>query len=232
MSDKTNKQIKSKQRVKDHGEVFTNPREVNAMLDLVKDESYRVGSRFLEPACGNGNFLVEILNRKLQTVKVEYNKNQEEFEKYIFIAVSSIYAIDIQEDNCEESRERMFNIIKNLYNEVYPAIQNEKFLSIISKILEMNVILGDGLTGLQVGVVNKGNPIVFSEWTFIDNKLIRKDFTMNDMISYNQRVEQEKELLEKNKKEGGLLAMMTPKAEKKEMEPVFVKEYIDIYEII
>lgn len=61
-------QVKSKQRVADHGEVFTNPREVNAMLDMVKQETERIDSRFLEPACGNGNFLAEVLRRKLAVV--------------------------------------------------------------------------------------------------------------------------------------------------------------------
>ena len=69
------KQIKSKNRVSYHGEVFTNEQEVNAMLDLVKDETDRIESRFLEPACGNGNFLAEILRRKLVRVKRQYTRN-------------------------------------------------------------------------------------------------------------------------------------------------------------
>ena len=68
------KQVKSKQRVADHGEVFTAEREVNAMLDLVKQETERIDSRFLEPACGDGNFLSEILRRKLAVVKRSYGK--------------------------------------------------------------------------------------------------------------------------------------------------------------
>jgi len=76
-------QVKSKKRVADHGEVFTNEREVNAMLDLVKQETERIDSRFLEPACGNGNFLVEILRRKLEVVKARYKKSQLEYERYI-----------------------------------------------------------------------------------------------------------------------------------------------------
>jgi len=88
-------QIKSKKRVADHGEVFTHQREVNAMLDLVKTETERIDSRFLEPACGSGNFLVEILQRKLTVVEQKYAKNQIEYEKYAIIAISSIYGIDI-----------------------------------------------------------------------------------------------------------------------------------------
>lgn len=93
MTDK--KQTKSKRRVADHGEVFTAEREVNAMLDLVKQETERIDSRFLEPACGNGNFLAEILQRKLAVVKSRYGKNAADYERYAVIAVSSIYGVDI-----------------------------------------------------------------------------------------------------------------------------------------
>ena len=95
----TNKQVKCKTRVADHGEVFTHEREVNAMLDLVKQETERIDSRFLEPACGTGNFLAEVLNRKLNEVENRYKKNQLDFERYAIIALSSIYGIDILEDN-------------------------------------------------------------------------------------------------------------------------------------
>ena len=91
-------QVKSKKRVTDHGEVFTNQREVNAMLDLVKHETERIDSRFLEPACGNGNFLAEVLRRKLTVVDSRYSKSQVEWERYSVIAVSSIYGVDILED--------------------------------------------------------------------------------------------------------------------------------------
>ena len=87
--------IKSKQRVADHGEVLTGLREVNAMLNLVQQEADRIESRFLEPACGNGNFLAEILVRKLRVVEKRYAKSQLEFERYAVLAVSSIYGIDI-----------------------------------------------------------------------------------------------------------------------------------------
>src|SRR5574344_1509672 len=101
MAEKKSSQIKSKQRVADHGEVFTNPREVNAMLDLVKQETERIDSRFLEPACGNGNFLAEILNRKLAVIADYYRKSkytQLEYERNAVMAVSSIYGIEILPD--------------------------------------------------------------------------------------------------------------------------------------
>ena len=87
------KQVKSKQRVADHGEVLTSPREVNAMLDLVKHETDRIDSRFLEPACGTGNFLMEILNRKLRVVEARYGQSQPDYERYAVLAVSSLYGV-------------------------------------------------------------------------------------------------------------------------------------------
>ena len=88
-------QIKSMQRVADHGEVFTSEREVNDMLDLVKQETERIDSRFLEPACGNGNFLIEVLRRKMEAVLKNYRQSQYECEKYLVVAVGSIYGIDL-----------------------------------------------------------------------------------------------------------------------------------------
>ncbi len=104
MNLKPDKQVKSKKRVSDHGEVFTNEREVNAMLDLVKHETERIDSRFLEPACGNGNFLAEVLKRKLKIVDERYNTNQSDWERYAVIAVSSIYGVEILEDNAQECK--------------------------------------------------------------------------------------------------------------------------------
>ena len=94
-------QVKSKQRVADHGEVFTAEREVNAMLDLVKNETERIDSRFLEPACGDGNFLAEILRRKLAVVKRKYTKSPADYAKNAILAVSSMYGVDILRDNVE-----------------------------------------------------------------------------------------------------------------------------------
>ena len=106
--------MKSKQRVADHGEVFTAEREVNAMLDLVKQETDRNVSRFLEPACGTGNFLTEILTRKLAIVEKRYRRNQLDFERYSIIAISSMYGVDILEDNIAECRERLFDIFNKI----------------------------------------------------------------------------------------------------------------------
>ena len=105
------RQIKSRQRVAERGEVFTAEREVNAMLDLVKQETERIDSRFLEPACGNGNFLVEILRRKLEVVRRQYQGVVTQVQLQSVMAVSSIYGIDIMMDNVEECRQRLLKIV-------------------------------------------------------------------------------------------------------------------------
>ena len=105
-------QVVSKKRVSDHGEVYTREREVEAMLDLVKSETERIDSRFLEPACGTGNFLAEILERKLQVVERRYRKSVFEYERYAILAVSSIYGIDILKDNVVECRRRLGAIVE------------------------------------------------------------------------------------------------------------------------
>lgn len=109
-------QTRSRQRVSDHGEVFTSKREVNAMLDLVKNETERIDSRFLEPACGHGNFIAEILERKLNVVEEKYKRSQFEFERNGILAVSSIYGIDLLPDNIKEARERLLGIFTDRYS--------------------------------------------------------------------------------------------------------------------
>lgn len=174
----TNKQIKSKDRVNSFGEVFTKDREVNAMLDLVKDHSFNINSTFLEPACGNGNFLVEILNRKLQTVFNSYTK-LEDVELHILQSVSSIYGIDIQKDNCEEARKRMYQLIVNEYRTTYSKNLDKEVLYSIQYVLSLNIIQGNGLTGL---LADTEKSILFSEWVFSDKEIIRKDYSMREMI--------------------------------------------------
>ena len=227
-NDEQELQVKSKDRVKDFGEVFTNQREVNAMLDLVKDESYRVDSRFLEPACGNGNFLVTILERKLETVKKEHSVNQVDFEKQALVAVSTIYAIDIQEDNCQESRHRLLEIVENVYNKAYPESQNGYFLNAVKHLLDKNIIHGDGLTGLREET--DGDPIVFSEWSFDYEDLKVKEFTMNDMVAHGKREAANEENMKKESNSlfnlGGIVA------EKEELKPIHeytIKDYKDYF---
>lgn len=173
-------QVKSKQRVTDHGEVFTNEREVNAMLDLVKQETDRIESRFLEPACGTGNFLVEILRRKLEVVSSRYKKSQLEFERYAVIAISSIYGIDLLQDNVEECRERLFRIFYDQYSKLYKANIKDACLNSVKFILSKNIVRGDALT---LNKVDSPEPIVFAEWSALNGSMIkRRDFTLTNLL--------------------------------------------------
>lgn len=176
-----NNQIKHKQRIADHGEVFTHEREVNAMLDLVKHETERIDSRFLEPACGTGNFLVEILSRKLRILERRYNKSQHDYEMYSVVGISSIYGIDILEDNIEECRERLFNLFFEEYKKIFKKNINKKFLEVLKIILEKNIVCGNALTMKD----KKGNPLVFSEWSmpYNDTRLKQKEYSFKDIFT-------------------------------------------------
>jgi hypothetical protein len=172
-------QVKSKQRVTDHGEVFTNQREVNAMLDLVKQETERIDSRFLEPACGNGNFLAEVLKRKLATVDSRYSKSQVEWERYSVIAVSSIYGVDILEDNAIECRERLLGLYTNWYTKLFKQIKNECIRS-VSFLLKRNILWGDALD--FTNPISK-EPIIFSEWSAVNGSMFkRRDYMFKFLV--------------------------------------------------
>jgi len=173
------KQVISKPRVEKHGEVLTSTREVNAMLDLVKQETERIDSRFLEPACGNGNFLTEILKRKLDIVQRRYGKSPPEQERYAVMAVCSIYGIDILEDNVLECRERLFDVFERGFR----ALFRDECLSTIKYILRRNIIWGDALTLKTVG--DNPQPITFSEWSFVKGGMVkRRDFTFHELLSF------------------------------------------------
>ena len=174
-------QIKSKDRVANHGEVFTNIREVNAMLDLVKDETQRIDSRFLEPACGTGNFLIEVLRRKLEVVESRYKKSKIEFERYSILALSSIYGIDILEDNLKECKTRLYELFFFFYKSIFKKDIDERCLKSAKFILDKNIIWGDALTLLRVDGSNL--PIVFSEWSAVNGSFLkRRDFTLNELL--------------------------------------------------
>ena len=106
--------IKSKQRVADHGEVFTPEWLVDAMLDLVKDETERLDSRFLEPACGSGNFLTKILKRKLTTVEIKYAKSEFDRQHYAVLSIMCIYGIELLEDNIIECKANLLEIFASV----------------------------------------------------------------------------------------------------------------------
>ncbi len=174
------KHIKSRQRVADHGEVFTSTREVNAMLDLVKDETERIDSRFLEPACGTGNFLAEILNRKLNVVEYRYGKSQLDFERYAIIAISCIYGVEIQEDNAIECRERLFTIFDEKYVSLFKEKCKEECRRSVKYLLSRNILWGDALD--FTNPVTK-EPIIFSEWCAVNaTQLKRRDFVFKFLV--------------------------------------------------
>ena len=168
-SKKQEKQVVSKKRVTDHGEVLTGKREINAMLDLLKQETERIESRFLEPACGNGNFLTEILERKLRVVESRYGKSQLDYERNMVLAVSSIYGIDILEDNVLECRKRLFDIFNQKYTNRFKKKLKDKCRVAIKYILERNI----------------PQPIVFSEWAPVNGSMLkRRDFTFRDLLEH------------------------------------------------
>ena len=176
------KSAQAKQRVADYGEVFTSEPIVNAMLDLVKQETERIDSRFLEPACGTGNFLTEILHRKLNAVEKNYRRSQLDFERYLVLAVSSMYGIDILEDNVIECRKRLFEIADERYTALFKKKAREGVRRVIRYILSKNILWGDALTLRTVGP--EPHQIIFSEWSFpLHNSLIkRRDFVFAELL--------------------------------------------------
>ena len=175
------KQVVSKQRVADHGEVYTGAREVNAMLDLVKQETERIDSRFLEPACGTGNFLAEILARKLGVVETRYAGSQLEWERYAVLAAGSVYGIDILADNVAACRERLSALFDRAYTGRYKRRAKDEVRAVVRFVLGRNVIHGDALTLQSVG--ENPQPIVFSEWSLVTGSLFkRRDFAFHELI--------------------------------------------------
>ena len=177
------KQIKSRQRVADHGEVFTNPREVNAMLDLVRDESFRLDSRFLEPACGDGNFLIEILRRKLSLL--QDLKSQTEWEFQSLIAVGSCYGIDILPDNAEACRTRLEEYVLSQHPALERLPVDSPYLLSLRYMLQKNIVCGDALTYRTA----EDKPIVFCEWTPIAGSLqfSRRDFQFDFLVTQSHQ---------------------------------------------
>lgn len=185
-------QVKSRERVADHGEVFTAQREVNAMLDLVKQETERVDSRFLEPACGDGNFLEEILRRKLEAAKRRATPPRKkkplplEFERQSVTAITSIYGVDLLMDNVISCRARMYEIWNQEYEAICKNEISEDCRAAVRFILERNIVCGNALT--MKAVDDQGNdtdePIVMSEWSFVmGTRLQRKDFRFDKLLA-------------------------------------------------
>lgn len=161
--------IKSKQRVADHGEVFTPEWLVDAMLDLVKDETERLDSRFLEPACGSGNFLTKILKRKLATVENKYSKSEFDRKHYAVLSLMCIYGIELLKDNIEECKANLLEIFSEYLN-----LKPENDLYACGDyVLTQNIVHGDALTMKDI----TGKPITFAEWGYLGKgKFQRRDF--------------------------------------------------------
>lgn len=179
-------QTKSKERVRQHGEVFTAEREVKAMCDLVKDETERIDSRFLEPACGDGNFLAEILSRKLAVVKRKYGRSHLDYEKNAVLAASSIYGVDILLDNVIACRERMFTLWDKEYKAVCKKDCNEQTREAVQFILSRNIVCGNALTlkCVDENANDTDEPIIFSEWAFVTaSQLQRSDYTFDELLA-------------------------------------------------
>jgi hypothetical protein len=164
--------IKSKRRVTDHGEVFTPEWMVDAMLDLVKEESERIDSRFLEPACGSGNFLIKVLKRKLCAVEVKFGKSQFEKRQYALLALMCAYGIELLEDNIIECRANMLEVLAD-YLRIDDA---DDLYGAASHVLSLNLIQGDALSMKGAD----GAPITFSEWGYLGKgKFQRRDFRLD-----------------------------------------------------
>lgn len=172
------KQVKSIDRVRNHGEVLTARREVEAMLDLVKNESERIDSRFLEPACGDGNFLVAILERKLKVVISKYKNKQVDFEVQMLSALASIYGIDLLEDNIELAQNRLLDIAYQCYKKTLKKNPDENFVNIMKFILRKNIQQGDSLNGID--------KIIFTQWSLIGYQFKREEFSFSQL---NQQAE-------------------------------------------
>lgn len=190
------RQVKSRDRVAKHGEVFTAKREVNAMLDLVKHETERLDSRFLEPACGTGNFLEEILFRKLVIAERKAIPDgrkkpiPEMFERNSIVALTSIYGVELQDDNVKECRERLYKIWNSACLRICRKSPSDVVCKCARFILERNIICGNALSMKKVDENREDTeePIVFSEWGFVgEYKVKRTDYRLDRMLEGRYR---------------------------------------------
>jgi len=164
--------IKSRKRVADHGEVYTPPWMVEAMLDLVKGETERIDSRFLEPACGSGNFLVRILQRKLAAVGLKFGKSDFEKRHYALLALMCTYGIELLADNIAECRANMLEILADYLH----LNESDDLYRASSYVLSQNLIHGDALTMRT----SDSQPITFAEWGYLGRgKFQRRDFRLD-----------------------------------------------------
>lgn len=175
--------IKSKKRVADHGEVFTPAWMVDAMLDLVKDETERIDSRFLEPACGSGNFLVRVLQRKLAAVEIKYGKSDFERRHFALYALMCLYGIELLADNIVECRENVLEIFADYLN----LQTSDDLYRAATFVLSQNIVHGDALTMRTRSV----EPITFAEWGYLGKgRFQRRDFRFDTLTGMSSHTEQ------------------------------------------
>jgi hypothetical protein len=175
--------LKAKQRVADHGEVFTPAWMVEAMLDLVKEETERIDSRFLEPACGSGNFLVQVLRRKLAAVELRFGSSDFERRHYALLGLMCIYGIELLADNIAECRKNLLDTFAGCLG----LDAAEDLYRAAAFVLSQNLIHGDALTMRTT----LGQPIVFAEWGYLGKgKFQRRDFRL-DVLTQSSAFSQE-----------------------------------------
>ena len=200
MAEEQEKQIKSKERVRERGEVFTAAREVNAMLDLVKDETENIDATFLEPACGTGNFLDEVLRRKLAVCQKRYGKSAADYEKFSFLACTTLYGVDIMADNVERCRERLYETWEASFGATHRTVAasatgvvtgaprsdfHDRVSAAVKKVFEKNILLGNALSMKRVDEKQNDldEPIVFTEWKFaLGDKLKREEYRFDVLL--------------------------------------------------
>lgn len=174
------RQIKSRERVANHGEVFTAEREVNAMLDLVKSETERIDATFLEPACGTGNFLIEIQRRKLRVVAQRYRRNQYEYDHRSALAVSAMYGVELMPDNVAECRQRLWDDYAATYRALFPAGPSPELERCIRYLYQKNIMQGDALSMRDAS----DEMLTFCEWAFVDEDHVKRaDYKLSTLLS-------------------------------------------------
>lgn len=166
--------VKSKQRVADHGEVFTPAWMVEDMLNLVKGETERIDSRFLEPACGDGNFLVEILKRKLASVEDKYGNSEFERRHFALFALMCLYAIELLSDNISDCRAKLLSIFTEyLKNDPANDVYRAGFY-----VLSQNLVHGDAMKMRT----QDDQAIIFAEWGYLGKgRYQRRDFRLDSL---------------------------------------------------
>ena len=166
--------VRSRRRIVDHGEVFTPPQLVKAMLDFVEHEAERIDSRFLEPACGSGNFLVPILMRKLGVVVARYGNSDFEMRHQGLLAVMSVYGIELLADNVAECRSSLLNSFAARLS----LHGGNEFVAAASAVLDVNIVHGDALSMRTCDDLPQ--PITFAEWSYLGRgRYRRRDFRLD-----------------------------------------------------